>query len=124
MRVADIILIELDSRSIAGSAVLNKEFQTQKLGLEKYETYVNEQLSHKQCQFLIPSIGILNIYLASPPVRKNSSKQLQLSSLKSNYFHAMMHTMAKVTADWYSGHGFLNIKIRHNHLNITDAWVS
>ena len=100
MRVADIILIELDSRSIAGSAFLNKEFQTEKLGLEKYETYVDEQLSPKRYQFLIPSIGILNIYLASPPVRENSSKQLQLSSLKSNFLHAIMHTMAKVTADW------------------------
>ena len=124
MRVAEIILIELDSRSVAGSAVLNKEFQNEKLGLEKYETYVNEQLSPKQCQFLISSIVILYIYLASPPVRENFSKQLQSSSLKSNCFHAMMHTMAKVTADWYSGQGFLNIKIRHNHLNITDARVS
>ena len=37
-------LLVLDSRNIADSAVVDTVFQIEKLGLDKYETYVNEQL--------------------------------------------------------------------------------
>ena len=60
-------LLVLDSRNIADSAVADTVFQIEKLGIDRYETYVN------------------NLHLFSrPPVREKSSKQLQLSSLKSN----------------------------------------
>ena len=61
-------------------------FQNEKLGPGQYEPYMNEQLVTQTVPISDP-IKMNNLHLFSqPPVKEKSSKQLQLSSLKSNFF--------------------------------------
>ena len=77
-------LLVLDSRNIADSAVADTVFLIEKLGLDHYETYMNEWLVTQTVRISDP-IKRNNLYLfCQPPARGKSSKQLQLSSLKSN----------------------------------------
>ena len=77
-------LLVLDSRIIADSAVADTVFQIEKLGLDKYEAYVNERPVPTTVPISDP-IKRNNLHLFSqPPIREKSSKQLQLLSLKSN----------------------------------------
>ena len=77
-------LLVLDSRNIADSAVADTVFLIEKLGLDQYKTYVNEWLVTQTVPISDP-IKRNNLYLFSRrPARGKSSKQLQLSSLKSN----------------------------------------
>ncbi len=77
-------LLVVDSRNIADVAVADTMHQIEKLGLHKYEAYVNERLVSQTVPITDP-IKWNNLPLFSRlPVRAKSSKQLQLSSLKNN----------------------------------------
>ena len=64
MRVAGVILNVPagQQKRMAGSAVVIKKFEIEKLGLEEYETFVNGELLPKPSHFLISSKGIVSIY--------------------------------------------------------------
>ncbi len=77
-------LLVLDSRNIVDSAVADTVFRMEKFDLDKYEMYVNERLVNQTVSVFDP-IKQSNLHLFSrPPVKAQSSKQIQLSSLKSN----------------------------------------
>ncbi len=74
-------LLVLDSRNIADAAVADT---MQQIGLEQYEAYVDERLVNQRTP-ISDTIKRNNLHLFSrPPVKGNSSKQQQISSLKSN----------------------------------------
>ena len=74
----------LDRRNIADTAVADMVRQIEKLGLNLYETYVEERLVSQTIP-IADRVKWNNLHLFSrPPVREKSSKQLQLSSLKNN----------------------------------------
>ena len=66
------------------TAVADTVRQMEKLGLEQYETYVEERLVNQTVPIAVP-IKRNNLHLFSrPPVREKSRKQLQMSSLKND----------------------------------------
>ena len=77
-------LLVLDSRNIVDAAVADSVKKIEKLGLERYETYVNERLVSQCIPFSDP-VKRNNLYLfRRPPIREKSSKQKQLLSLKND----------------------------------------
>ncbi len=77
-------LLVLDSRSIVDTALSDTFKDIEQLGLDQYETYVEERLV-KQTKAIADPIKRNNLHLFSrPPVHKKFSKQLQLLSLKNN----------------------------------------
>ncbi len=77
-------LLVLDSRNIVDTALSDTFKDIEQLGLDQYETYVEERLV-KRTKAIADPIKRNNLYLFSrPPVHKESSKQLQLLSLKNN----------------------------------------
>ncbi len=77
----------VDSRNIVDTALSDTFKDIEQLGLDQYETYVEERLV-KQTKAIADPIKRNNLHLFSrPPVHKKSSKQLQLLSLKNNCSH-------------------------------------
>ncbi|KAJ8027926.1 hypothetical protein HOLleu_30023 [Holothuria leucospilota] len=75
-------LLVLDSRDVVDTAEADTVLQMEKVGLEQYETYVEERLVNQTVPITDP-IKRNNLHLFSrPPVREKSRKQLQMSSLK------------------------------------------
>ncbi|KAG0721997.1 hypothetical protein GWK47_045289 [Chionoecetes opilio] len=82
MRASDLLV--LNSRDFVDTAVADTVRQMEKLGLEQYETYVEERLVNQTVPITDP-IKRNNLHLFSrPPVREKSRKQLQMSSLKND----------------------------------------
>ena len=74
----------MDSCNIADVAVSDTLQKIEKLGSEQYEKFVEERLLSHTLSIAEP-IKKNNLYLFSrPPIRQKSSKQIQMSSLKSN----------------------------------------
>lgn len=77
-------LLVLDSRDVVDTAVADTVRQMEKVGLQQYETYVEEKLVNQTVPITDP-IKRNNLHLFSrPPVREKSRKQLQMSSLKND----------------------------------------
>ena len=77
-------LLVLNSRDVMDTAVADTVRQVEKLGLEQYETYVEERLVNQTVPITDP-IKRNKLHLFSrPPVREKSRKQLQMSSLKND----------------------------------------
>ena len=77
-------LLVLDSRNIADVAVSDTLQKIEKLGSEQYEKFIEERLLSHNLSIAEP-IKKNNLYFFSrPPIRQKSSKQIQMSSLKSN----------------------------------------
>ncbi len=77
-------LLVLDSRNIADAAVADTMQQIEQIGIEQYEAYVDERLVNQRTP-ISDTIKRNNLHLFSlPPVKGNSSKQQQISSLKNN----------------------------------------
>ena len=77
-------LLVLNSRDVVDTAVADTVRQMEKLGLEQYETFVEERLVNQTVPITEP-IERNNLHLFSrPPVREKSMKQLQMSSLKND----------------------------------------
>ncbi|KAG0723068.1 hypothetical protein GWK47_043326 [Chionoecetes opilio] len=77
-------LLVLNSRDVVDTVVADTVRQMEKLGLEQYETYVEERLVNQTVPITDP-IKRNNLHLFSlPPVREKSRKQLQMSSLKND----------------------------------------
>jgi len=77
-------LLVLNTRDVMDTAVADTVRQIQKLGLDQYEAYVKERLVNNTVPITDP-IKRNNLHLFSrPPVREQSKKQLQMSSLKND----------------------------------------
>ena len=71
-------LLVLNSRDVVDTAVADTVRQMEKLGLEQYETYVEERLMNQTVPIAVP-IKRNNLHLFSrPPVREKSRKQLHM----------------------------------------------
>ena len=77
-------LLVLNSRDVVDTAVADTVRQMEKLGVEQYETYVEERLVNQTVPITDP-IKWNNLHLfSSPPVSEQSRKQPQMSSLKND----------------------------------------
>ena len=77
-------LIVLDTRDIADASVADMVHKIAALGHDQYETYVKERLV-SQTKAITDPLKRTNLPLFSrPPVRQKSTKQTQMSTLKSN----------------------------------------
>ena len=77
-------LLVLNSRGVVDTAMADAMLHMEKLGLEQYDTYVEERLVNQTVPITDP-IQRNNLYIFShPPVREKSWKQLQMSSLKND----------------------------------------
>ena len=74
-------LLVLNSRDVVDTAVADIVRQMEKLGVEQYETYVEERLVNQTVPITDPIKRNNLHHFSHPPVSEQSRKQLQMSSL-------------------------------------------
>ncbi|KAJ8027191.1 hypothetical protein HOLleu_32260 [Holothuria leucospilota] len=77
-------LLVLNSRDVVDTAVADTVLQMEKVGLEQYETYVEERLVNQTVPSTDPIKRNNHHLFSRPPIREKSRKQLQISSLKND----------------------------------------